>query len=380
MRLLEYEGKELLKELGIKIPHGAVATTSKEAELIRSKIGTSVVLKAQIPTGGRGKAGGIIPVDNKSDIKRATSCLLGKMIKGYQVDKVLIEEKLPISQELYLGFIVDTAAGKIKFIFSKYGGVNIEEIAENKPSALHSEEINSLRGFTEYEARNLIKESGFHGSLLVKLAKIAITLYRCFKTQEMVMAEINPLVINKDGNPVAADVLMEIDDNALFRSKTFDKDALRERIIDELEREAYDLGVNSFVKLEGEIGIVASGAGLGMTTMDILQRTGFQAANFLETGGRITKKLVQGSINIVRRHKNVKGIIVNLYGGINPMVDAAKGVVNAVGDGKERIPIVIKLLGNKQEEAWKILEAADLTVVKSVHTERAVKKLKEMLR
>lgn len=380
MRLLEHEGKELLKEAGIEIPHGAVATTLEEAELIREKIGTSIVLKAQIPTGGRGKAGGIIPVDNKSDIKRAASQLLGKVIKGYRVDKVLIEEKLPISQELYLGFIVDTAVGKIKFIFSKYGGVNIEEIAENKPSALHSEEIDSLAGFTEYEARNLIKESGSHGPLLVKLARIAIRLYKCFKTQEMVMAEINPLVINEDGDSVVADVLMEIDDNALFRSKTFDKDALRERIRDELEREAYDLGVNSFVKLEGEIGIVASGAGLGMATMDILQSAGFRAANFLETGGRITKKLVQGSIDIVRRHENVKGIIVNLYGGINPMVDAAKGVVNAVGDGKERIPMVIKLLGNKQEEAWRILEAADLTVVKSVHTERAVKKLKEMLR
>lgn len=380
MRLLEYEGKELLKKAGISIPGGEIATTSKEARQMAGNIDGPVVLKAQIPKGGRKKAGGILFASSKLEAEEKTSQLLGKVIKGVQVKEVLVEERIAIDQELYLGFIVDSSTGKIGAMFSKHGGVNIEEIAESRPSQVHRMDIESLKDFREYKARNLIRRSGIQGKMMVKLAKMVTSFYKCFKRYEMVMGEINPLAVSAHNRLIALDAVVEIDDNSLFRSQVFDQGRLRQNLTDEVERKAYDLGINSFVKLDGEVGIVASGAGLGMATMDILHSFGLSPANFLETGGGITEELVKGAIGIVSRQKKVRGIIVNLYGGINPMVDAANGVVKAIKEGVSDIPIVVKLLGNREQEAWDILEQEDIPVIKTVHTEQAVEELKNRIK
>ncbi len=380
MRLLEYEGKELLEKAGISIPGGEIVTTSKEARQIAGNIDGPVVLKAQVPKGGRKKSGGILFASSKLEAEEKTSQLLGKVIKGVQVTEVLVEERIAIDQEFYLGFIVDSSTGKIRSIFSEHGGVNIEDVAESEPSQVHRIDIESLKDFREYKARNLIRRSGVQGKVMVKLAKMATSFYKCFKRYEMVMGEINPLAVSAGGQLIALDALVEIDDNSLFRSEVFDRGRLRQSLTDEVERKAYDLGVNSFVKLDGEVGIVASGAGLGMATMDILHNFGLSPANFLETGGGITEELVKGSIGIVSRQRGVRGIIVNLYGGINPMVDAANGVVKAIKEGVNDIPIVVKLLGNREQEAWSILEQEDIPVIKTVHTEQAVEELKDRIK
>ena len=379
MRLLEYEGKSVFDQSGIDVPSGEVVESPSEAEDVCAKVGPPVMLKAQVPTGGRGKAGGIVSADSPEETRREAERLLNGSLSGNPVDQLLVEEQLNIEEELYCGLIVDTSAGEVKYLFSRQGGVDIEQIAENNPEALHETTIDLNRGFPAYQAMNVMRKSGFSGSLLKELAGVSSSLYHAFNTHDMIMVEINPLVITEEERVIAADSVVELDDNSLFRNPSFDKDSPRSRLGDRLEKEAFDLGVNSFVKLDGEVGIVASGAGLGMATMDILSNHGSGPANFLETGGNISTELIDGSLKLVSQHENVRGIIVNLYGGINPMVDAAEGVVKAVHEGLGNLPVVTKLLGNQQEEAWGLLEEAGLPVVKTVYTEDAVQQLLEVI-
>lgn len=375
MRLLEYQGKEILRRHGVATPQGLVATTLEQAREAAVKLGPAVV-KVQIPTGGRGKAGGIKVADSPEEAAQRAAELLGATIKGFEVETLLVEEKAALEQELYLGITIDNRHGVAVLMFCASGGMDIEEVAAKTPELVHKMEIPPGRKLEEYEARNLIRKAGFTGKTLVQIATIATKLYQCFCEYDLVVAEINPLGILADGRVVAADCKMEVDDNALFRHSEFGSDG--DQIRDPLEREAKDIGV-TYVKLDGDIGIIASGAGLGMNTMDLIQEKGHRPANFLETGGGITRELMRRAVQLVAKHEQVRGIIVNLYGGVNPLVAAAEGVVDGVEALPERLPVVVKALGNQQEEAQAVLKAAGIPVVNSVRTEDAVAELVRQL-
>lgn len=375
MRLLEHQGKEILRRYAIETPQGIVARTPEEAREAASKLGP-VVVKVQIPTGGRGKAGGIRPAEDPAEAYERASELLGSTIRGFNVQSVLIEEKVALKQELYLGLTIDNRRGVSVLMFCPSGGMDIEEVAASHPELVYKLELPAGARLPEYEARGLLRRAGFQGKTLVQLAGVAARLYQCFVDYDLVVAEINPLGILADGRVVAADCKMEVDDNSLFRHPELGSE--KDELQDPLEREAREIGV-TYIKLDGDIGIIASGAGLGMNTMDLILEAGHRPANFLETGGGITRELMRRSVLLVAKHEGVRGLLVNLYGGVNPLVAAAEGVVDGVKALSKNLPVVVKALGNQQEEAHAVLEAAGIPVIKTVRTEDAVAALVRQL-
>ncbi|MDK2925929.1 MAG: succinyl-CoA synthetase beta subunit [Bacillota bacterium] len=375
MRLLEHQGKEILRHYGIETPQGIVARTPEEAREAASKLGP-VVVKVQIPAGGRGKAGGIRPAEDPAEAYERASELLGSTIRGFNVQSVLIEEKVALKQELYLGLTIDNRRGVSVLMFCPSGGMDIEEVAASHPELVYKLELPAGARLAEYEARGLIRRAGFQGKTLVQLASVAAKLYRCFIDYDLVVAEINPLGILADGRVVAADCKMEVDDNSLFRHPELGSE--KDELQDPLEREAREIGV-TYIKLDGDIGLIASGAGLGMNTMDLILEAGHRPANFLETGGGITRELMRRSVLLVAKHEGVQGLLVNLYGGVNPLVAAAEGVVDGVKALPKNLPVVVKALGNQQEEAHAVLEAAGIPVIKTIRTEDAVAALVRQL-
>lgn len=375
MKLLEYQGKEILRRHGVTTPQGRLARTPAEAREAADQLGP-VVVKVQIPSGGRGKAGGIRPAADPAEAGERASELLGSTIKGFPVESVLVEEKVALQEELYLGLTIDNRRGVAVLMFCASGGMDIEGVAVSHPELVYKLELPAGAELREYEARQLIRKAGFQGKTLVQLAQVATKLYHCFTQYDLVVAEINPLGLLADGQVVAADCKMEVDDNSLFRHPEFgnEKDTLQ----DPLEREAREIGV-TYIKLDGDVGIIASGAGLGMNTMDLILVAGHRPANFLETGGGITRELMRRAVQLVAKHEQVRGIIVNLYGGVNPLVAAAEGVVDGVKTLPERLPVVVKALGNQQGEAHAVLTSAGLPVVKSIRTEDAVAELVRQL-
>lgn len=375
MRLLEHRGKEILRRYGIETPQGIVARTPEEAREAASKLGP-VVVKAQIPIGGRGKAGGIRPAEDPAEAYECASELLGSTIRGFNVQSILIEEKVALEQELYLGFTIDNRHGVSVLMFCPSGGMDIEGVAASHPELVYKLELPVGARLAEYEARGLIRRAGFQGKTLVQLASVAAKLYQCFVDYDLVVAEINPLGILADGRVVAADCKMEVDDNSLFRHPELGSE--QAEFQDPLEREASEIGV-TYIKLDGDIGLIASGAGLGMNTMDLILEAGHRPANFLETGGGITRELMRRAVLLVAKHEGVEGLLVNLYGGVNPLVAAAEGVVDGVKALPKNLPVVVKALGNQQEEAHAVLEAAGIPVIKTIRTEDAVANLVRQL-
>ncbi|BCV24512.1 ADP-forming succinate--CoA ligase subunit beta [Gelria sp. Kuro-4] len=375
MRLLEYQGKEILRRHGVATPQGRLARTPAEAREAAAELGP-VVVKVQIPSGGRGKAGGIRPAADPVQAGERASELLGSTIKGFPVETVLVEEKVALREELYLGLTIDNRRGAAVLMFCASGGMDIEEVAQSHPESVYKLELPAGAELKDYEARQLIRKAGFQGKTLVRLAQVAAQLYQCFSRYDLVVAEINPLGILADGQVVAADCKMEVDDNSLFRHPEFGSE--KDELQDPLEREAREIGV-TYIKLDGDIGIIASGAGLGMNTMDLILAAGHRPANFLETGGGITRELMRRAVQLVARHEGVRGLIVNLYGGVNPLVAAAEGVVDGVSALPVRLPVVVKALGNQQGEAHAVLESAGIPVVKSIRTEDAVAELVRQL-
>ncbi len=375
MKLVEYQGKELFKENGIPVPKGRIAATTTEAGAIASEIGGKAVLKAQVPVGGRGKAGGIKIAENQEEARILAGELLGMDLKGFEVEKLLVEEFLNIERELYLSLIVDSNSGKIILLFSLAGGMDIEEVAEKEPEKLFRLEIDPISPPPMYQFRLFLRRAGFQGDLLQKLTVTAHALLTLFLEKDLLVAEINPLAVLDDGRLVAGDAKVEVDDNALFRQKfeiTFFDD------VDELETKARSIGV-TYVKLSGDIGVIASGAGLAMATMDILKEQGHSPANFMETGGGITEELMYNAVKLVCSREDIKGVIINLYGGVNPIEKGAAGAVRALREIENPPPMVAKALGNKQEECWQVFKEGGVTVVPSPRTEEAVGALIERI-
>jgi succinyl-CoA synthetase beta subunit len=376
MRLHEFEVLDIFESVGIPAPRRSVAGTVEEAVHVAREIGYPVMLKAQVLVGGRGLAGGIKTASTPEELEEMANTLLGLEIKGLQVQKILVAEKAAISKELYAGITVDGYSGKPVILVSTEGGVRIEEVARSSPEKLASMQVEPPFDFFPYQARTLLRKLGLSQRLLLAWTDVISQLYTVFSRFEALIAEINPLAFLPNGGLLALDAVLEVDDSALFRIKHPLPDRV-ERIENPIERKGREIGV-TYVDLDGDIGLIASGAGLGMASMDIIGER-MKPANFLETGGGITDDLLYKCMDLIMMKPVLKAIFINVYGGINPIHEGAKGVVRYIKEHNLKIPIVAKALGNHQEETWEIFRSAGVHVVTEVATEKAVARLFELV-
>lgn len=377
MRIQEYEAKEIFKQFGIPVPAGKVAKTDFEARDISEELGLPVVIKAQVLVGGRGKAGGIKIAECLEEVKQSTCEILSKNIKGYQASEVLIEKKLDIKQEFYCGITIDRTKGCPVIMLSSEGGVNIEEIAEKNPDKIFSLKCDPLSPIYTFQIINFVKKLGLHEKILLKVSQIIENLFKVFIKYDGIIAEINPLVITNNDDVFCADAVFQIDDSALFRHPLLEKKKYSEMSprMSRLNKKGA-----TYVQLEGNIGLICSGAGLAMATMDTIKTIpGLLPANFLETGGGITAELMEDCMEVILEKNDLKGIFINLYGGINPIHEGARGVAKVIKEKQLKIPIVAKALGNKQSETWEIFEQAGVYVYKSSDTQGAIRYLSEII-
>ena len=356
MRLFEYEAKEIFAKNGIPIPKGGVATTLEEAEGVYGGLG-SVVVKSQVLVGGRGKAGGIKFANTPVELKESVAALLGSEIRGFRVGSVLIEEKLDIEKELYVGVTVERSQGKAVVLASGKGGIDIEELARTYPDQIVKELVDVRRGLRPYEAADILRRAGVSGKALTKASGILVRLYDIFWAYDAEVTEINPLVVTKDGGLIAADAKMNIDDEAVRRHPEVRQE---DSFLTTLEKEArtHNLG---YVEMGGTIGVIGNGAGLNMTTLDILRHYGGEPANFLEVSGRTYMK-AEEAIQIVLKNPKVKVIFGNFFGSISRCDVIAKGLAEAIKKGKVTKPMVVSMRGNGAEEGKEILRALDVPI------------------
>ena len=353
MKLLEYQAKEVLASLGIAIPPGKVARTPDEAAAACAELGP-VAVKAQVPVGGRGKAGGIKLVRTPDEARAAAAQIIGMDIKGFKVPLVYCEAALEIEREIYLGFTVDRDARANILMLSAKGGMEIEQVAEESPDSIARLYPNPWRGPLDFELNALVFEAGL-GELARPLTGLIKKLYRAIPEIDAVTAEINPLVVTKKGEVIAGDAKLEIDENAAWRHKD-----LEQRYGGLLEGDPYEVEAKkrglTYVSLDGEIGIIGNGAGLCMSTLDLVQRAGGRAANFCDIGGGAKAEVVQNALAVILMNPKVKGVLMNVFGGITRGDEVAKGLVTARDNLKMQLPLVVRLSGTRQEEGRKILK------------------------
>jgi succinyl-CoA synthetase beta subunit len=353
LKLLEYQAKEVLASLGIPIPAGVVARTPEEASAAFEKLGP-VAVKAQVPVGGRGKAGGIKLARSAVDAGAAAEQIIGMDIKGFRVPLVYCEALLDIKREIYLGFTVDRDARANVLIFSAMGGMDIEQVAEQSPQALARLYPNPWRGPLDFELAQLVYATGLgeHARHLVALMK---KLYRAVPEYDALTAEINPLVITHAGEVIAGDAKLEIDDNASWRHKD-----LEQRYGSEIEGDRFEVEAKkrnlTYVSLDGDIGIIGNGAGLCMSTLDLVQRAGGQPANFCDIGGGAKAEVVENALAVILMNPKVKGVLINVFGGITRGDEVARGIVTARDNLKMKLPLVVRLSGTRMEEGREILQ------------------------
>lgn len=369
MRLHEHEAARLFQQAGVPVASFAVARTADEAVAALTKVELPVVIKAQVLVGSRGKHGGIVMADTAEEVRAKTATLLGSSVRGFRVESVMISKRVSIARELYVGVTVDAVAGAITVILGTAGGIDVETVAKEQPEALFRRTVVPPAELRGHEARALAREAGFRGELMVKIADVLVSLYRAFRKHDALIAEVNPLVVTTEETLCAVDAVLEVDDSALFRHPEMPKDTLA-RIEHPIERAAKQIGV-SYVDLDGDIAIISSGAGLGMATMDVVGQR-LKPANFLETGGGITEELMYKTTDLVLQKPGLRGLLINLYGGINPIHEGAKGIVRLLKEKQVTIPVVAKALGNRQEETWATLREAGVIIVTDITTEAAV--------
>ncbi len=378
MRLFEFESKPILAEYGIPIPRGRLASSPEEVEDVLRSIPPPVVLKAQVTVGRRGKAGGVKVARTAEEAMGLSRELFGREIHGQMVERILIEEFVEAAKELFLSITIDDSAGRPIILASQEGGVEIEELAAEHPEKIVRELVDPLRGLRGYEARRIAKAMGLSGQPMVEVGRILCSLYRAFIDYDATIVEVNPLALTGAGGLCATGAVMIIDDDALDRHPEL-RERAEGRMEDDIERLAFRLGI-PYVRFDGDIGIIGSGAGLATATVDVLRSYGGRPANFLDTGGRITYEHMKNCLDLVFRNPKVRALLVNLYGGINPIVEGAKGIADFVKERGLHVPIVVKVRGNFEEEAWRILEGAGIEVVKSSRTEDAAQRILERLR
>ncbi len=354
MKIHEYQAKDILARYGIPIQPGRVAFTPEEAEEIAREIGGPVVIKAQVYVGGRGKAGGIQFGDTPEEARAAAAKVLGMNIKGLTVEKVLVVSKLDIKEEYYLGIILDRKSQAPVVMVSKAGGIDIEEVAATTPEKIIKQPIDMRWGLRPFEARDILARAGLPHQVIAKGGSILTALAKAFIESDASLAEINPLALTADGQVQAADAKILIDDNGLFRQKEYAYWAETEES-NPLEFEAKQEGL-TYVKLDGDIGIIGNGAGLVMTTLDMVARVGGKPANFLDIGGGAKAEIMRKALTFVARDPQVKGILVNIFGGITRGEEVAKGVIMAQVDLPKGMPIVVRLSGTGAEEGKELLK------------------------
>lgn len=355
MRFLEYQVKERFKAAGIPVPDGRLVRTPDEAVLAAGALGP-VAIKAQVPVGGRGKAGGIKLAKTPMEAKRAAAEILGMTIKGYTVKEVWCETAQEITRELYLGLTLDRDARKPVLILSAQGGIEIEEVAESHPEAIAKLHPDPWRGPLPFEVRALIFRAGL-GPLQAQLAPLVTKLYSLARTYDALTLEINPLALTRDGGLVAADGKLEIDENAAFRHK--DLHGADDTEEDPLEAEARRRRL-TYVRLDGWIGVIGNGAGLVMNTLDLVHREGGRAANFLDVGGGAKAEVVRNALELVASDPHVKGILINIFGGITRGDEVARGVIDASRELNLTLPLVVRLTGTREEEGRRLLQEAGI--------------------
>ena len=358
MKIHEYQAKEILARFGIPIQPGRVARTPEEAEEIAHELGGPVVIKAQVYVGGRGKAGGIQFGDTPEQARAAAAKVLGMNIKGLTVEKVLVVSKLDIKEEYYLGIILDRKTQTPVVMVSKEGGIDIEEVAATTPEKIIQQPIDMRWGLRPFEARDILARAGLPHQVIGNGGTILAALARAFIESDASLAEINPLALTAGGGVQAADAKILLDDNGLFRQKEYASWAESEES-NPLEFEAKQEGL-TYVKLDGNIGIIGNGAGLVMTTLDMVARVGGKPANFLDIGGGAKAEIMRKALTFVARDPQVKGILVNIFGGITRGEEVAKGVIMAQAELPKGMPIVVRLSGTGAEEGKAMLKDAGL--------------------
>ncbi len=358
MKIHEFQGKEILAKYGVPVPQGRVASTPDEVETIAREIGKPVVVKAQVHVGGRGKAGGIKVGKTPEEAKSVAQQILGMDIKGLTVEKVLVEEAADIKEEYYLGITTDRAARRNIVMVSKEGGVEIEIVAEENPTAIAKLHLDPAVGLQDFQIRQLGFDSGLPPVAQKGMGAFLKALYRVYLDYDCSLAEINPLVLTGDGKLIAADAKINLDDNALFRHPELAQ-YQEEQEDDPIEAEAHKRGL-TYVRLDGDIGIIGNGAGLVMTTLDVVKLEGGSPANFLDIGGGAKAEVVTKAIDTVLLDKNVKGIFFNIFGGMTRGDEVAKGMLDAIATMDVKVPIVVRLTGTRAEEGLKLLEGSSL--------------------
>ena len=364
MKLHEYQSKLIFSKYGIPIPKGRVAATAEAARHIAQELGGRVVIKAQALVGGRGKAGGIKVAKDATEAELLATQILRMEIKGLPVRKVLVDEAAAIETEIYLGITNDRAARKPVMMASAAGGVEIEEVARATPGKIIKAHIDPLLGLRDYQARDIAAGIDLPRELWRDFNAIALALWRAYSENDATLAEINPLIINKDRKLVALDGKMLIDDNALFRHA----DLAELRDADEeapAETEARKYGL-SYIKLDGNIGCMVNGAGLAMTSMDVIKLFGGEPANFLDIGGGAGADKVAAAMKIILTDPGVKAVLFNIFGGITRCDEVAKGILVAMDEVKPKVPMVVRLVGTNAEEGRKLLEKAKMITAETL--------------
>ena len=369
MNIHEYQAKELLSKYGVAVPAGKVALHEDEAEQIANDLSADkFVVKAQIHAGGRGKGGGVKLANVLDEVKRLASEILGMNLVTHQtgpegklVSKVLVEEASDIATELYLGMVIDRATEKVVIMASQEGGMEIEEVARTNPEKILKEYVDPTVGLLPYQCRKIAYFLGLKGKTVNKAVKFIIGLYNAFIENDCSLAEINPLILTNDGDVYALDAKMNFDDNALFRHPDIEKmhDPAEE---DPTELEAKKWGI-SYVKLDGNIGCLVNGAGLAMSTMDIIKHHGAEPANFLDVGGGATTDQVLQALKMILSDPNVKAIFINIFGGIMKCDTIAEGVITAAKEVGIEVPLIVRLEGTNVELGRKLLSESGLNII-----------------
>ena len=381
MNIHEHQAKALLKKFGAPVPNGVSGKSVEEIlEKAKDLKTDKFVLKAQIHAGGRGKAGGVKILDNIEELSKESRKLLGKKLVTHQtgpegkvVKRLYVEESSKIEKEFYLSCLIDRSSSKIAFISSDQGGMDIEKVASDKPDKIFTTKVNLADHISEKDCESIIKAFKFDDSIKSKAISLIKSIYSLFIKTDANMVEINPLIITKEKKILCLDAKINFDDNALFRqSEIMELRDLNEEDPTEIEASKHDL---SYIKLDGSIGCMVNGAGLAMATMDIIKLYGQEPANFLDVGGGASKEKVSEAFKIILSDKNVKGILVNIFGGIMRCDIIAEGVVAAAKEMNINVPLVVRLSGTNSEEGKKILDSSGLKIISASDLSDAAEKI-----
>ena len=380
MKIHEYQAKEILTQYQVAVPLGKVAHTPEQAKSVAREVGGNLwVVKAQIHAGGRGKGGGVKVAHSLEDVEELARTMIGMTLVTYQtgpegkkVNKVLVEKGCHLDKEYYLGLVLDRSAEKIAVIGSPEGGVSIEEVAKKTPEKIFKDAADTVEGFTPNQLKALAQNMGFSGNLQAQFQAMVSALYKTFVEKDASLIEINPLVSTREGNLLALDAKINFDDNALYRHPEIE--TLRdfnEEDPKEVEASKFDL---NYIHLDGNIGCMVNGAGLAMSTMDIIKLAGGEPANFLDVGGGASQEKVTEAFKLILSDKNVKAVLVNIFGGIMRCDIIAKGILDAVKHMEMKIPLVVRLEGTHVEEGRKILKESGLKIIAATTMKDAAQK------